>query len=1386
MQVLEVRDLMLRHKDVVLDVNIGKLQDALERLIGVIGPEGENLAFLARDNTFTREQHITIADSSGEVINSLTIQPDLIYSNRAIYFDTAGLKRNPLPDSPEQNEIVTWKEVTDLRNELHDRTEYATETTTGVVRLATQAEADAFEDDKAVITPKKLSHLNDRVQTLERKRVYYIEEALPETLLDNTFYVIVDDEEWIYCGFNGVEGEPSFQSVYIARNSTWAQIKEKVKTPFKAGATFVHWLIDGKPVTDDYVFSDESLVAYAVFADAVNILSFVAYEGTPRTQEITVPEGATWKDVKDQVAVPVRTGYGFKEWQINGAALTDEFIFTNPGVFTAVWDSSTIPVVFDGMGGLPRTQQLYVSKGARWDIIKKQITNPTKDKTLFLRWTIDGVSRIPETHQFNDETRVHALYGPPITINIDVGNGLPEQVPVAVAKGSSWYEIKRKFIKPFYDGWTFVCWTLNGYEITDDTFFFQDCTIVATYLEKLEIQFLGDHGTPELQRLSVDQFSTWSFNKPRIMQANLDGHVFAGWVQKKQVFLDVTFDGYNGQPEHQLLVIRRFTTWKEFKDTVQVPLKEHYTFKEWCFANTLEPIDSDYHIEDDQFFRATYTYTLNVDSPEVITVDEDTRWKDIIDLIPIPTLENHSFIKWQIANEDIDPERIIKPTDRIEPFFGRDELVVTLDPAGGESQKTVTVGKGLTWADEKSKFNDATKQYHTFVGWSLDGINPIQDDYIFNGPVTVIALYTRNRITLTFNAKMSTPLTQELEVDEGSTWKENSIHIQDPVQQGLYFMYWIGEHGEVNGDYLFEYSQTLNAYFRLAITLDFDGDHGDPIAQEVITYQGANFKEVKRHLVKPVIADRHFLGWGEKSLNCVYPVFNSPIGEPATQSIEVLKNKTFGDIKAKVQIPKKEYYTFYNWLTPDNTVLSDEYVHEKTEVFTANITRNRTTLIIDTGTNKYEITVNEGSAWGEIKGLIQEPTLEDYTFTHWALGNKMLVDGDIITGETAEINACFTLSEPSIIIINPNGTSSRFDFKFGQTWSDIADIVPVPQKEFFTFDHWEMLDAAIEPTYELKPGDVIVPIYNRTIITIPLDLSGGLSSQGEVQVGQGLTWSDEKSKFESPTKVYFTFKYWMTNGYEVRDSYRFVNPSTFLAIYERNKISLSVMSDGKLFKTIEIDEGSTWSEIKTRLSTPSKLDYKFTHWSLTENGAEITDKTVFESDSTVFAVFAYNVCNLYFNTQEGAPAIPSFKVIKGTTFGEAKKRIPDISKYGYLFAGWSLTESGDIISDDAIMTDDMIELFAIWNNIIYITFDVENGGVQTQVVATTVNTKLSELVPKVITPTKEDYAFIGWAQNPGGLPIEDMIFTGNTTLYAVFGYDVCVIELNIGNGEIDL
>lgn len=1389
MQVISVRNLMLRHKDVVLDVNIGKLEDALKKLIESVGPEGENLAFLAKDNVFTKPQHITIADQDGAVIHEMTIQPDLIYSSDTIYFDTAGLKRNPLPEVPDDDEIVTWKEVSDLRQELYDRTQYATETRTGVVRLATQEETDAFENDYAVVTPKKLSTLNDRVETLERKRVYIVTEALPDSLLDNTIYVVVDKEEYIYCGFNGVEGEPTFQSVYIARGSTWEQVKPEVRVPFKAGTTFLHWTINGKPLTDDFVFEDESLVAYAVFADAINVVTFIAYEGSPERQELTVAEGATWAQIKDQVTIPIRTGYGFTDWEANGEILTDDYIFNNPVVFTAVWDSATIPVIFDAQGGIPRTQTLYVAKGARWDVIKQLIISPAKTNTMFLRWTIDGLSRIPEDYRFDVETKIFAIYGPAIELTIDVNEGVPAQNPIAIPKGVSWYEIKNKVVSPFKSGYTFFHWMLNGYEVTDDTFFFQDSTIVAHYEEQLTIDFRGDGALPDLQTLKVDLYSTWQANKNKVQTPVLDGEVFIGWADRKQVFLDVYFDGYNGVPEEQVFEIRRFTQWNEVEKLATVPIKENYTFKEWRFFDELSEIDPNYSIEKDEKIRACYTYILNVDSPEEIVVDEDTAWENIIDRVPIPTLEDFHFVKWQINGEDIAPDRVILPTDRIEPYFERNELVVTIDPNGGESPQTeVVVGEGLTWADEKVKFEDASKKYYTFIGWSLDGQTLIPEDYAFQESVTVIALYERIQIDLTFNAKSSVPLTQNITVGAGSTWKEIKEQVQDPEQHGLYFMYWIGELGQVTDTYLFEYSQTMNAYFKLAIQLDFDGDEGIPDWQEVITYQGSNFKNVKRYLIEPSVAAKNFIGWGEKRINCAYPKFTSSIGLPAEQVIEVLKNRTFGEIKDQVKTPVEKYYTFYNWITPDNAVLMDDYVHLKTEEFRANITRNQTVITVDTGTTKYEITVDEGSTWGQIKHLIPNPTLEDYRFDHWALGNKILVDGDIIEGSAVEINACFTLTEPSIIIKHPDGTTSEFDFTFGQTWQDIMDSVPVPDKPDFDFDHWEMNDAPIEPGYVLQPGDIIEPVYTRKQIQITLDLDGGTSSQATVTVGQGLTWAEEKAKFVAPTKEYHTFKYWTCNGYEVQDSYRFTGPATFVAVYERNKFELTVISDGVIINTLEIDEGLTFAEIKTRLAIPKKIDYKFTHWSLTENGVAIGDSDVFAQDTIIYAVFVYNVCNLVFDVQFGEPEIQTFKVFKGTTFAEAKKRIPEIERDGYEFVGWSLAPDGEILPDESVFMDDIINLYAIWNNLTYITFDVDNAGVQTQIVATTIGTKLSDILDQVLAPEKEDYAFIGWAQVQNGVPIDDMVFTDDTRLYAVFSLDVCIItfETYDGNGIDDM
>ena len=118
-------------------------------------------------------------------------------------------------------------------------------------------------------------------------------------------------------------------------------------------------------------------------------------------------------------------------------------------------------------------------------------------------------------------------------------------------------------------------------------------------------------------------------------------------------------------------------------------------------------------------------------------------------------------------------------------------------------------------------------------------------------------------------------------------------------------------------------------------------------------------------------------------------------------------------------------------------------------------------------------------------------------------------------------------------------------------------------------------------------------------------------------------------------------------------------------------------------------------------------------------------------------------------------------------------------KAGHTFAGWSLSENGEVkyrnceeVGNLSEKNDDIIVLYAIWAiNSITITFDAETNGGTTPVPSEVIY--FGETLSQLPNATKEYYKFSGWFTSPsGGSQVSlSTKFFEDTIIYAQFVID---------------
>ncbi|MCL2588637.1 MAG: InlB B-repeat-containing protein, partial [Oscillospiraceae bacterium] len=194
----------------------------------------------------------------------------------------------------------------------------------------------------------------------------------------------------------------------------------------------------------------------------------------------------------------------------------------------------------------------------------------------------------------------------------------------------------------------------------------------------------------------------------------------------------------------------------------------------------------------------------------------------------------------------------------------------------------------------------------------------------------------------------------------------------------------------------------------------------------------------------------------------------------------------------------------------------------------------------------------------------------------------------------------------------------------------------------------------------------------------------------------------------------------------------------------------------------------------------SRVGYTFLYWSLSESGTAVPASALIDADTILYARWepeaeaepdpTYTVT---FIGNGGTPAIQTQTVEEDTNFGTAIGQITPVSRSGYTFLYWSLSENGTAVPASALIEADTI-LYARWEpdgnpDVIFRVSFVGNGGIralQEEFVDNDMTT-IGAIIALVSEPIRSGYTFLYWSLEEDGSEVdENAIVDGNTVLYA--------------------
>ena len=219
-------------------------------------------------------------------------------------------------------------------------------------------------------------------------------------------YLISTMEDRSYRVSFDTNGGSSMSSIQLEKGTKISSIQK----PTRDGYTFLYWEVDNKPVDDDFVIK-KNIKLVAVWQkneeDNTEKMYTVMFDsnGGGDVYSEKVEEGLT----VDKPANPVRDGYTFKGWMLDGVLFDFNTVITKDITLKASWEKvesvtpneptpspvtnpnpspapvKTFTVTFDSNGGSSVSSQ-SVKEGGK---VTKP-SNPTRSGYTFNGWTLNG------------------------------------------------------------------------------------------------------------------------------------------------------------------------------------------------------------------------------------------------------------------------------------------------------------------------------------------------------------------------------------------------------------------------------------------------------------------------------------------------------------------------------------------------------------------------------------------------------------------------------------------------------------------------------------------------------------------------------------------------------------------------------------------------------------------------------------------------------------------------------------------------------------------------------------------------------------------------------------------------------------------------------------
>jgi uncharacterized repeat protein (TIGR02543 family) len=1015
----------------------------------------------------------------------------------------------------------------------------------------------------------------------------------------------------------------------------WRLKKEDLPTPtWGSYFSFVGWFTEvtgGTRVTEYTVF-DENTTIYAQWANIYSV-TFDANDGTTN-HEIRLTRS---DHTLESLPVPTRTGFTFLGWftaATGGTQVTTSRIFTTNSTVYARWTSSVSNVIFmEDFGGSnsftivngSQTNQWHVGTATRYSGTRsayisnnggisnqysinspsvvhmfRNVTFPasTVPCTLSFYWKSNG-ENTPQDYDFLRVFLVETSFTP-------IAGSLPSGIGIGTYKWSNnvWTQV-RIVIPASNNGTT----------------------------RRLVFTWVNDGSVGTQPPAAVDNIMLVTGGTSTIITFDPNG----GWVTPTTGTTNI-----NGT-----------------LTSLPIPTRSGFAFNGWFTEETggEEVTTSTLFSENTTIFAQwtpayTVTFDPNGDGGAVNPTTQLTGAGGRLVSLPVPTRTGFFFAGWfteETGGEEVTTDMPFTEDATVYARWTSSVYLVMFNANGGDLEvhelAASTVGGGRL-----ASLPTPTRTGYAFNGWftATTGGDEVTTSTVFSANATVHAQWTPV-YTVTFDPNGGTvSLAIGLTVAGGKL-----TSLPTPARHGYAFDGWFTEETggtEVTISTVFEANTTIYAQWTFVYTVIFDATGGTVSPAFGITGVGGKLA----FLPTPVKTGYTFVGWfttaavdgTEVTTNTVFGVKTTIYARWTLTFYEITFNPTGGTVSPEAGTtdtgwtlvgilpePTKAGYNFIGWFTAETggTEVTESRVYTENTTIYARWTIIPYTITFDASPSTVSPTSGTTGAGWRLTSLPTPASRSGHAFDGWftaATGGEEVTTNTVFNANTT-IYAQWTPFY--VVIFDANG--GTVNPIFGTTGARGRLVtLPVPTRDNYAFDGW--FTAAVggtEVTTNTEFTESGTTIYAQwtTIYTVTFDASGGTVSPTSHLTGAGR----RLGSLPIPTRTDYIFVGWFTaatGGDEVTTSTSFSENTT---VYARWIITITFDANGG---EVALEFDTVADDGTVSLPTPTRVNHTFLGWfTSVTGGTEVTENTVFNANTTIFARWVLNIYTVTFVNENG-------------------------------------------------------------------------------------------------------------------------------------------------------